>query len=89
MAQHSDKYLNQFKEELSNILEKHGYSIYSGKGKFKAGKCMVHNDNKIVLNKYAPLEHRVDFLVDMVTRLDLTKVYLKPATRKKVEKWKK
>jgi hypothetical protein len=88
MARYTKKELNQFQDELEEILERKGYRVYRGKGKFRAGKCVVHQNRKIVINKLTPLKHRVNFLVELVREIDNSNpFYIKPAVREKLEKW--
>lgn len=88
MARYTKKELNHLQSELEEILERKGYLVYSGKGKFQPGQCIVHQNKRIVINKYAPQKHRVNFLVEIVKNLDQNSTfYIKPAIREKIENW--
>ncbi|MCF7885606.1 MAG: hypothetical protein K9M80_03840 [Candidatus Marinimicrobia bacterium] len=88
MARYTKKELNKFQSELEGILERKGYLVHSGKGRFQPGQCRVHKDKRIVINKFAPLKYRINFLVEKVKDLDeLSTFYIKPVVREKIEEW--
>ena len=88
MAKYTKKEMTKFQAELEDILERKGFTIHSGKGRFRPGQCLVHQNKRIVLNKFAPLKHRVNFLVEKVKEIDESSTfYIKPAVREKLENW--
>ena len=88
MPKYTKKEIQKFQAELEEILERKGFTIHSGKGRFQPGQCLVHQNKRLVLNKFAPLKNRVNFLVEKVKELDESSTfYIKPAVREKIEKW--
>ena len=88
MARYTKKEIKKFQAELEDILERKGYTIHTGKGRFRAGQCLVYKNKRLVINKFTPLKHRVNFLVEKVKELDETSTfYIKPAVREKIENW--
>mgnify|MGYP006277344919 CR=1 FL=1 len=88
MAKYTKKELRKFQSELEEILERKGYTIHSGKGRFRAGQCLVHKNKRLVINKLTPLKHRINYMVQVVKELDESSTfYIKPAVREKLANW--
>ena len=85
LSKFSRKKLIGLKVELEALLEKIGYSVVYGKGSFKEGTCLIEHEKKIVINEYTPLDMQVDFMVNVVSRLDLSNIYILPALRDLIE----
>jgi len=85
LSKFSRKKLIGLKVELEALLEKIGYSVVYGKGSFKEGTCLIEHEKKIVINEYTPLDMQVDFMVDVVRRMDLSNIYILPALRDLIE----
>ncbi len=73
--------LLELRTELENLFERLGYTIIYGQGDFKDGACQVQNEQKIVINKFTPLDLQIDFLTDTLSRMDLSNVYVLPVIR--------
>ena len=41
------------------------------KGNFKSGSCQIENSKIIVLNKFAPVEAKVSYLIEAIQGLNL------------------
>lgn len=85
LSKFSRKKLIGLKVELEALLEKIGYSVVYGKGSFKEGTCLIEHEKKIVINEYTPLDMQVDFMVNVVRRMDLSNIYILPALRDLIE----
>jgi len=85
LSKYSQKKLIILKVELETLLEKIGYTIVYGKGDFKEGTCLIERENKIVINDYTHLDMQVDFMADVVSRLDLSNVFVLPVLRELID----
>lgn len=73
------------KAEIEALLEKLGYSVVYGKGNFKEGTCLVEQHEKVVVNHFSPLDLQLDFLLQVLSRMDLSDIYVLPAVRELIE----
>lgn len=71
--------------DLETVFNKLGYSVVIGQGDFHEGTCVVLKDKKIVVNKYTPLDLQIDFLINALSKIDLSNVFLMPEIREMVE----
>lgn len=58
-------------EKLQNILKTQGYTIRYERGNFQGGYCIVHDQKTIVINKFHPLEGKINTMMDIIRQLDL------------------
>jgi len=59
------------REELESLFERLGYTIIYGKGDFKDGTCLVEKNNTVVMNKYTPLDLQIEFLIKLLSKMNL------------------
>ena len=59
-----------------------GYTVRNEKGNFKSGSCLIEASNVIVLNKFAPVEAKVAYLVDAIHHLSLNEDLLDEKNKK-------
>ncbi|RKY55840.1 MAG: hypothetical protein DRP89_02515 [Candidatus Neomarinimicrobiota bacterium] len=78
--------LLSIREELESLFERLGYTVVYGKGDFKDGTCLVEKDNTVVINKYTPLDLQIEFLTKVLSRMDLSNVFVLPVIRELIEK---
>jgi len=64
-------YNQQTLSKLEALLKDFGWSIRYEKGNFQSGSCLVRNIKTIVLNKFVPLEQKVQSLVEIILELEL------------------
>ena len=75
--------LNQHSlDKLEELLVNAGYTIRNEKGNFKSGTCLLESSNVIVLNKFAPVEAKVTYLLEMIRDLNLDENVLEEKNRK-------
>ena len=72
-------------QELEDIAEILNIKIIQEKGNFKGGYCLLEKEKIIVINKLKPVEQRVRALAQAFSRLDTSKIYMKPAIREFIE----
>ena len=75
--------LNQHSlDKLEELLVNAGYTIRNEKGNFKSGTCLLESSNVIVLNKFAPVEAKVTYLLEIIRDLNLDENILEENSRK-------
>ena len=85
LTRYTQKKLLGLRVELEALLEKLGYSVVYGKGSFKEGTCLIEKEKKVVINDYTPPDLQVDFLVEVISQMDLSNVYILPAIRELID----
>lgn len=61
------KHLQSKLEELFKAL---GYQVRYEKGTFKSGHCVLEDQNVIVINKFFPMESKVNALVEIARTIE-------------------
>jgi hypothetical protein len=69
-------------DKLEELLVMAGYTVRNEKGNFKSGSCQIESSNIIVLNKFAPVEAKVTYLIDAVQKLNIDENLLDEKNRK-------
>lgn len=76
------KYTRQFLNKLEDIFAESDYILRYEKGNFKSGYCIL-NDSKIaIVNKYFPLEGKINCLLDILKQLKIDISRLSEKNRK-------
>jgi hypothetical protein len=82
MAGSEIKYTKHFLNKLEDLFAESDYTLRYEKGNFKSGYCIL-NDTKIaIINKYYPLEGKINCLVDIIKLVDLEIEQLSDKNRK-------
>ena len=68
-------------QEFETLAEAIDIKIIQEKGNFKGGYCLLEKERIIVVNKLKPLEQRIRALAKAFSKLDISKVYIKPIIR--------
>ena len=63
-------------EKIEDLLTMAGYKVRNEKGNFKSGSCQIESSKIIVLNKFAPVEAKVSYLVEAIQGLTLDETLL-------------
>ncbi len=63
------KYTPQFLRRLEDLLAESDYVLRYEKGSFQSGYCLVHQNRVVVVNKFYPLEGKINCLVDILRAL--------------------
>ena len=79
------KYTITTLEKLEKILHETGYVIRYERGNFQSGYCILEEKKVLVLNKFLPLEGRINTLIDILPQLSLHPESLLPESRKLLE----
>ena len=84
------KKINKKYEELINdfidLSDKLDVRIIHDKGNFHGDDCLLFANNVIVINKYKPLEQRVNVLAKCFSKMKIDNVYIKPVLRELIDK---
>ena len=63
-------------QHLETILQSSGYRVRYEKGSFKGGYCVLQDQRVVVVNKFFPLEGRINTLVEVIGALDPSTIRL-------------
>jgi hypothetical protein len=69
-------------DKLEELLVMAGYIVRNERGNFKSGSCLVDSSNVIVLNKFAPVEAKVTYLIEVIKKLEFDESLLDDKNRK-------
>jgi hypothetical protein len=58
-------------DKLEDLLKMAGYTVRNEKGNFKSGSCVIQSSKTIVLNKFAPTEAKVMYLIEVLHDLQV------------------
>lgn len=59
-------------EKLEKIIEKSGFKVRYEKGNFKGGYCILENEYIVVVNKFFPLEGKINTLIEALEALPIS-----------------
>jgi hypothetical protein len=79
------KYTVTTLEKVEKILHETGYVIRYERGNFQSGYCILEEKKVLVLNKFLPLEGRINTLIDILPQLNLDPESLGAESRKVLE----
>ncbi|KPQ17875.1 MAG: hypothetical protein HLUCCX10_06020 [Algoriphagus marincola HL-49] len=63
------KYTRHFLDKLENLFASSEYILRYEKGSFKSGYCILKDTKIVIVNKYFPLEGKINALVDILGEL--------------------
>lgn len=78
----SMKYTQATLQKIEQLLEEAAYIIRYERGTFQSGYCILEQKKVVVLNKFLPLEGRINTLVDIVPQLNIPLADLSPEASK-------
>ena len=73
-------------QEFEEIASQMEITILQEKGNFKGGFCLLEAEKIIVINKLKPIGQRIRALSKAFSKLDISKIYLKPLIREMIER---
>jgi|YNPBryulayer2012_1023412.scaffolds.fasta_scaffold07838_4 hypothetical protein len=71
--------------ELEDTAKKLGYRVRYEKGTFIGGRCRVHQDKILVVNKFLPIEGKITTIARTLGEIGTEGIFLTPEVRKVVE----
>lgn len=76
------KYTQTTLDKIDKMIEESGYIVRYERGSFQSGFCILEDRKVVVLNKFLPLEGRINTLIDLVPQLKIDVETLSPDSRK-------
>ena len=65
------KYTKHFLDKLENLFSASTYILRYEKGNFKSGYCVLRDTKIVIVNKYFPLEGKINALIEILSELNL------------------
>lgn len=79
------KYTPAFLSKMEDIFGEGNLFLRYEKGNFKSGYCILKEQRVIVVNKYFPLEGKINCLLDILKQVEIDKNLLSEKTKKLYE----
>jgi hypothetical protein len=79
------KYTQTTLNKIEKVIEEVGYLVRYERGTFQSGYCVLEQKKVVVLNKFLPLEGRINTLIDLIPQLHLAVEELTPESKKVYE----
>ncbi len=79
------KYTKHFLSKLEDIFTETDYILRYEKGNFKSGYCLLKETKVAIVNKYYPLEGKINSLVDILKELPINPQTLSEKNRQVYE----
>jgi hypothetical protein len=76
------KYTQTTLDKIEKVIEEVGYIIRYERGTFQSGFCILEQRKVVVLNKFLPLEGRINTLIELIPQLKIDADTLTPESRK-------
>ena len=76
------KYTQTTLDKIEKVIEETGYIVRYERGTFQSGFCILEDRKVVVLNKFLPLEGRINTLIDLIPQLKIDPGTLTPESRK-------
>lgn len=64
------KYTKHFLDKLENLFAASEFILRYEKGSFKSGYCVLKENKIVIVNKYFPLEGKINALIDILNELN-------------------
>lgn len=71
--------------DLTEILEKIGYTVRTEKGIFKGGFCILNEQKLFLLNKNLEQDRKISVLAKNIAVFGVDDIYIKPGIRELIE----
>lgn len=76
------KYNQATLDKLEKILDEGNYVVRYERGSFQSGYCILEEKKVVVLNKFLPLEGRINTLMELIPELSIEPDTLTPESKK-------
>lgn len=74
------KYTKHFLDKIENLFAASEFILRYEKGNFKSGYCILKDTKIVIVNKYFPLEGKINALIDIVNELNFDQQDFKEKT---------
>ncbi|MDQ3289832.1 MAG: hypothetical protein M3Q05_00930 [Bacteroidota bacterium] len=75
------KYTRHFLSKLEEVFTEANYALRYEKGNFKSGFCIIKDSKVAIVNKYFPVEGRINCLYEILKSVNLDESCLSDKTR--------
>jgi hypothetical protein len=75
------RYNPNTQKKIERIFEEGGYTVRYEKGNFNSGFCVLENKRVVVINKFHPLDAKINSLIEILTLVNLNFENMKEETR--------
>ena len=65
------KYTKAYLDKVESLFAESEYTLRYEKGNFKSGYCILKDNKVIVVNKYFPIEGKINAIIDILKELNL------------------
>ena len=65
------RYTKHFQARLEDLFAESDYMLRYEKGNFKSGYCVLKDKKVVIVNKYYPLEGKVNCLIDILRTVQI------------------
>lgn len=65
------KYTNHFLNKLEDLFSESDYILRYEKGNFQSGYCILKDSKVAIVNKFYPLDGKINCLVDIIREVSL------------------
>ncbi|MEX2595160.1 MAG: hypothetical protein WD426_20515 [Anditalea sp.] len=65
------RYTKTYLDKIENLFAASDYILRYEKGNFKSGYCILKENKVVVVNKYFPIEGKINALIDILKELRL------------------
>ena len=76
------KYTQSTLDKVEKILESSGYVLRYERGTFQSGYCILEERKVVVLNKFLPIEGRINTIIDLIPQLEVKPDDMPPDAKK-------
>ncbi|ULQ52561.1 hypothetical protein [Flavihumibacter fluvii] len=76
------RYTQATLNKIEQVLDDASYIVRYERGTFQSGYCILEQKKVVVLNKFLPLEGRINTLVDIIPQLNVNPEDLSPESAK-------
>lgn len=76
------KYNQPTLTKIEKVLDEAGYILRYERGSFQSGYCILEARKVVVLNKFLPIDGRINTLLDIIPSLTIIPEMLTPDSRK-------
>jgi hypothetical protein len=77
------KYNQTSLDKLEAVVEEAGYVLRYERGNFQSGYCILEEKKVVVLNKFLPIEGRINTMLDLIPQLEINTELLSVESGKK------
>lgn len=65
------RYNQGFLNKLEDLFSETDYTLRYEKGNFKPGHCLIKDSKVAVVNKYYPLEGKINALIELIRAIEI------------------